>query len=199
MRTCFFFSIHENFHQQWITCLSNLSTVGRLCLFCAKVLCLKQQAPLWERRVENKSSIHMQVGSAVRLPFVFFSLVGWPFSREYEQDMLTLHAWDTVPCKSRGFRLGNKRSRRVPEGAGCSLFWVFLFNPITVSVCADWASTSQVMCLLWKVGQHSYRHWKCDAAKATAVCFIWWDRGKMNYTVSRISSRSVLNKKGGSC
>lgn len=47
----------------------------------------------------------MQVSSAVRLPFVFFSLVGWPYSREYEQDMLTLHAGDTAPYQSRGFRL----------------------------------------------------------------------------------------------
>ena len=108
--------------------------------------------------------------------------------------------WLCMPVIQRRIRaavsgFGNRRSRRVPEGAGCSLFWVFLFNPITVSVCADWASTSQVMCLLWKVGQHSYRRWKCDAAKAVAVRFIRWDKGKMNYTVSRISSRSVLNKK----
>ncbi len=68
----------------------------------------------------------MQEGSAVRLPFVFFSLVGWPFSREYEQDMLTLHGCDPVLNQCCGFRHGNT------GGTGCSLFWGFKFNPITV-------------------------------------------------------------------
>lgn len=49
----------------------------------------------------------MQVGSAVRLPFVFFSLVGWPLSLESEQEMLTLHDWDPVLNQSCGFRHGN--------------------------------------------------------------------------------------------
>lgn len=90
----------------------------------------------------------MRVGPAVRLPFAFFSLVGWPYSHEYQQDMLTLHDWDPVLNQSFGFRHGNRRSRRGPEGAGCSLFWGFLFNPITVSVCTNCTNTSQVMCLL---------------------------------------------------
>lgn len=122
------------------------------------VLRLKQRTPPREKAGENKSNIHMQVGAAVRLPLVFFSPVGWPFSREYQQDVLTLHDWDPVLNQSCGFRHGNRRNRRGLEGTGCSLFWVFLFNPITVSACADWTNTSQVMRLLWKVGQQRYRH-----------------------------------------
>ncbi len=106
------FSAHKNFHQQQITCLSNLAMVGCLYLFRGQLLCLKQKTPPWERTVENKSNIHMQAGRAVRLPFVFFSLVGWPFSREYQQDMLTLHDWDPGLNQSCGFRHGNTRNRR---------------------------------------------------------------------------------------
>lgn len=72
--------------------------------------------------------------------------------------MLTLHDWDPVLNQSGGFRHSNRRNRRGPDRTGCSLFWVFLFNPITVSVCADWTNTSQVMRLLWKVGQQRHRH-----------------------------------------
>lgn len=79
----------------------------------------------------------MQVSCTVTLLLVFSSLVGWPSSPEYQREMLTLHDWDPVLNQSCGFRHGNRRSRRGPEVTGGGLFWVFLFNPITVSVCAD--------------------------------------------------------------
>lgn len=38
-----------------------------------------------------------------------------------------------------------KEQKGGPEGTGCGLFWVFLFNPIRARVNADCASTTQVM------------------------------------------------------
>lgn len=133
--------------------------MGRLCLFCGQVLCLKQQTPPWERTVENKSNIHMQAGSAVRLPFVFVSLVGWPFSREYQQDMLTLHDWDPGLNQSCGFRHGNGRNRRGVLKEQAAVYFgslsltqlqcqCVLTEPAPVRWCASF----------WKVGQQRYRH-----------------------------------------
>lgn len=129
------------------------------CLSCGQMLFLWQQIlPAIGRTVQNKSNIYMQVGSTVRRPAACVSLVGWSLSHEYQQDMLTLHDWDAVLNQSWGFRHGNRRSGRIPEGTGCSLFWAFLFNLITVSVCANWTNNSQVVLRLWKVGHEWYRH-----------------------------------------
>lgn len=54
----------------------------------------------------------MQVGSTVRPPFVFCSPAGWPFSVEYQQDMLTVHDWDPVLNQSCGFRHSNRTNGR---------------------------------------------------------------------------------------
>lgn len=54
----------------------------------------------------------MQVGSTIRPPFVFCSPVGWPFSVEYQQDMLTVHDWDPVLNQSCGFRHSNRTNGR---------------------------------------------------------------------------------------
>lgn len=105
----------------------------------------------------------MQEDCSVRLSFVFSSLEGWPFSREYHLDLWSLMLW--IQCWIKAVLLG-----RATGGEGGNLFWGgSLFNPITVSERADWTTTSKVMCLPWKPKQQRC-YMKCDVGRVTVGC-----------------------------